>query len=169
MATILEVTTYLSWVLLLVSSSQETVLPLDTTINTALTRTHCARNKEFTPYRVLPDPAPTQWSVKPEESVSSKRTQLPANEQRTGSKLIECYFEGSSVQSFNRKQVDMQSAEGSSPLQQGATVVPNNAEQGAGSTVRCGWHDDDGGGRKFPGINGEYILVRAASNKESAV
>uniref|UniRef100_A0A182XM75 Peptidase S1 domain-containing protein n=1 Tax=Anopheles quadriannulatus TaxID=34691 RepID=A0A182XM75_ANOQN len=155
MATVLEVTTYLSWVLLLVASSQETRLPLDTTINTALTRTHCARNKEITPCRVSPDSAPTQWSVKPEESVSSKRTQLPANEQRTGSKLIECYFEGSSVQSFNRKQVDMQSAEGSSPLQQGATVVPNNAEQGGGSTVRSGWHDDDGagGGRKFPGIN----------------
>ncbi|XP_053663777.1 uncharacterized protein LOC128712937 [Anopheles marshallii] len=105
-----------------------------------------------------------QWSTRPVEAVAGKHTQLPAHEQRTGSKLIECYFEGSSVQSFNRKQVDMQSAQGATLQQSSSTArrtPPNQSAQGVTLVpvpVRNGPPGNDG--RKFPGIDGEYFMAR---------
>ncbi|XP_049296031.1 uncharacterized protein LOC125770443 isoform X2 [Anopheles funestus] len=104
-----------------------------------------------------------QWCTNPQEAVSRKQPQLPAHRQRTGSKLIECYFEGSSVQSFNRKQVDMQSAS-DVVLHQGSlsTSIPactlsyQSAQCDALELMPVRNEQPGNDGRKFPGINGTF-------------
>ncbi|XP_052895739.1 uncharacterized protein LOC128302929 [Anopheles moucheti] len=106
-----------------------------------------------------------QWSTNPVETVARKHTQLPAHEQRTGSKLIECYFEGSSVQSFNRKQVDMQSAQGAT-LQQTSpndSIAVRHRTPSNQSTVPVRNGPPGNDGRKFPGNNGEYFMEPATA------